>query len=194
MGLSIHYNGRINESTSLTKLIEEVKDIVEVYKWEYTIYETQFPSQSLGTKAYNNEIYGISFTPPECETVFLCFLSNGKMSSPIHLLHYGHSSDTTYQEYLYMLSVKTQYAGIEIHKLVLHILKHISKNHLSDFQLMDEGKYWETWDEKVLQDRFSLYNSLIGRITTALETFPKNQEETFEDYFIRVLGHSKNKE
>ena len=37
MGLSIHYSGSFNNSGSLSEMIEEVKDIAEVFKWKYNI-------------------------------------------------------------------------------------------------------------------------------------------------------------
>ena len=92
-------------------MIEEVKDIAGIYKWQYTVYEKEFPTQDRGRVNYDQNIYGISFTPPDCETVCLCFLSNGKMSSPSHLKFYGNNKNKEEAGYLYMLSVKTQYAG-----------------------------------------------------------------------------------
>jgi hypothetical protein len=37
MGSSLHYSGKYRESASLSKMIDEVKDIVEVCKWKYNI-------------------------------------------------------------------------------------------------------------------------------------------------------------
>ncbi|MEA3450897.1 MAG: hypothetical protein U9Q83_03230 [Bacteroidota bacterium] len=106
MGLSIHYNGSFRESASLSKMVNEVKDIAEVRKWEYNIFEEKFPNDYNSEDSYNENVYGISFTPPECETVSLCFLSNRKMSSPARLKFFGKTSDRPEQKYLYMLSVK----------------------------------------------------------------------------------------
>lgn len=74
MGLSFHYSGSFNAEASLPAMIKEVKDIVEIFKWQYYVYEEEFPTYSMGKAGYNQNIYGISFTPPNCETVFLCFL------------------------------------------------------------------------------------------------------------------------
>src|SRR5450432_4083360 len=76
IGLSIHYSGSFNNQASFTEMIEELKDIPEIYKWPCHIYENRFPENRADKKAYNSSIYGISFTPPNCETIFLCFLSN----------------------------------------------------------------------------------------------------------------------
>ena len=92
MGLSFHYSGRIANPELLPKLIEEVLDITKTYGWKNFCYETSFPQNRLsGINEYSDEVFGISFTPPECETIFISFLSNGRMSSPIHLRFYGKS-------------------------------------------------------------------------------------------------------
>ena len=187
MGLSIHYRGSFNAAASLQAMIEEVKDIAEIYKWKYTIYKYKFPVNCLGKSAYNKNIYGINFTPPNCETICLCFLSNGKMSSSLHLKFYGNSTNKVEAGYLYMLSVKTQYAGIETHKLIINLLKYLSEKYLNDFTVNDEGKYWETGDEKLLKDTFKSYTDLIENFTSSIENFPCKPGESFEAYFKRLL-------
>lgn len=186
MGLSINYSGKFKLKASLKEMIREVEDIVKVYQWKYHIYETEFPETGFD-KVYNDKIYGISFSPPECEPVFLCFLSNGKISCPPYLKIFGNSTRKDYQLYLYHLSTKTQYAGILVHKLVIHILKYISKKYLSSFKMMDEGHYWETGDEKVLEKNFKLYNHLLDVVSDTLQNLPQKTGETFEEYFERAL-------
>jgi|SRR5450631_774180 hypothetical protein len=187
MGLSIHYSGSFKAEASLQAMIEEVKDIAEIYKWKYNIYNDAFPVDSIGKKIYNQNIYGISFTPPNCETVCLCFLSNGKMSSPSHLVFFGNSTNKEEAGYLYMLSVKTQYAGIETHKLIIHLLKYVSAKYLQDFIVNDEGEYWESGDEKLLQDTFKRYTDLIENFSSSIENYPIKPGESFETYFERIL-------
>ena len=192
MGICIHYSGQFKKNASLSEMIEEVKDIVEIYKWKYNIYEADFPENSFNKSDYNQNIYGISFVPPECETVFVSFLSNGKMSSPVHLRFFGKNSDKPDEKYLYMLSTKTQFAGIEVHKLIIHIFKYISKKYFSKFQISDDGLYWETNDEKILEETFMRYEEFINKFSNALEHYPIKGEESFEDYFSRLMEIVKN--
>jgi hypothetical protein len=188
MGLTIHYSGRFNESASLPQLIEEVKDIAEIYKWKYRILEESFPEGSFGKEHFHPEkLYGIVVSPPKCEPVCISFLSNGRMSAPFLLRFWGNPQNEVEATYLYMLFTKTQFAGVEIHKLIIHILKHISKKYLLDFKLMDEGSYWETGDEKLLEETFSRYTNLIEGFATSLETFPVNEGESFMEYFERMM-------
>ena len=81
-------------------MIDEIKDIAKTLQWSFTFFETEFPEKSFETENYNDKVYGICFSPPECEPVFFSFLSNGKMSSFINLEFYGNSNDKTYQDYL----------------------------------------------------------------------------------------------
>jgi hypothetical protein len=196
MGLTIHYSGSFNPNSSLSAMIEEVKDIAELYKWKFKIFETEFPSGGPGKEEYSQGIYGICFTPTKCETVWISFLSNGKMSSPLHLDFFGIKENQEEQPYLYMLSTKTQYAGIEIHKLIIHLLKYLEVKYLQELKVMDEGHYWETGDEKLLADTFKKYTDLIEGFAASLEIYPMNPGESFEAYFKRLMmqmHHKKGK-
>lgn len=187
MGLSIHYSGSFKKDESLEAMIEEVKDIAEIYKWEYSINTTRFPKNTFGKVAYNDKLYGISFTPPKCETISLTFLSNGKMCCGVQLKFFGNSDNETDKMYLYMLSSKTQYAGSTIHKIIIHLLKYLSHKYFQDFQLTDEGDYWETGDEKLLEKKFKIYNDLIDGVAHSITNYPINNAESFTDYFERIL-------
>ena len=187
MGLTIHYSGRLKELASLSEMIEEVKDIAEIYNWKYHLYEQHFSIDELSKTDYNDKIYGICFTPPKCETINLCFLSNGRMSSAPNLEFFGNSTDEDYQKYLYMLSVKTQFAWSTTHKLIIHLLKYLNKKYFSEFKVIDEGHYWDTEDEKILEETFEKYTALLDSFGAALENIPLKFDETFEDYFKRIM-------
>lgn len=194
MGLSIHYRGSFGKNASLSKMVNEVKDIMEARKWEYTLYQDEFPSDYNLENSYNENIYGISFTPPECETVSLCFLSNGKMSSPAHLEFYGKTTDREEQKYLYMLSVKTQFAGVEIHKFIIELFRYLKKQeYFETLEIIDEGKYWETGDENLLQAIFKQYANLLDDFSFAIESNPIKNGESYEKYFERLLNKIRNR-
>lgn len=52
MGLTIHYRGRFNPAASLQAMIEDVRDILEIYKWKYYIFESEFPDNVQGLAKY----------------------------------------------------------------------------------------------------------------------------------------------
>ena len=86
-----------------------------------------------------------------------------------------------------MLSTKTQYAGRNVHKIIIHLLKYLSKKYFSEFELHDEGHYWETNDEKVLDENLDRYEDLIDSFGFALDNVPMNSNETIEEYFSRII-------
>ena len=188
MGLSIHYNGKFNQNANLSELIAEVKDIAETFKWDYHIFNQVFPANKLNSFTHNGELYGICFTPPGCETVSICFLSNYWMSAVINLKFYGKSNSKPETDYLYMISVKTQFAEILIHKTIIQMFRHLlKKGYFAEFNMSDEGEYWETGDEDLLEKKFNFLGSMIDNFSIALESIPKKSEETFESYFERII-------
>jgi len=187
MGLSFHYSGSIANPDLLPELIDEIQDIAKMYGWKYFVFDRQFPEDTIGKQDYNQNIYGICFTPPECETIDICFLSNGRMSSISHLKFFGKSENQAEQAYLYMLSVKTQYAGIKLHQFVIQLFRYLNKKYFADFKMTDEGSYWETNDLALLQTTFKRYTDLIEGFASALEYIPVQNGETIESYFERLL-------
>ena len=193
MGLTINYTGNFNPNASLSEMIEEVKDIVEIYKWKYHIFETKFPKNNFGDNNFNEDIYGISFSPPSCEPVLLCFLSNGKMANPFMFQYWLKSKDKNDEQLIYGNFTKTQYAGIEVHKQIIHLLKHLSNKYLTNFRVIDEGKYWETEDEKLLQETFNRYTDLIENFASSVNNFPIKSGESLRDYFERLIKQLQSK-
>ncbi len=184
MGISIHYKGRLKTEDSLPKMIEEAKDIAEIHHWNYHIFERQFPENHFGKKTFNNEMYGICFSPPECEPVQLTFLSNGEMRSPSTLEPSDFSEED--QDLIKILFTKTHYAGPAIHKIIIHFLDYISGKYFDEFELTDEAEYWETKDEKLLYKNFHTLNKLIDAFGQGLESNTMKQDETFEQYILRI--------
>lgn len=193
MGLSFHYSGRVGNPASLLDLIEEIEDIAKVHDWKYFVFDRQFPEDSIGKPDYNQRIYGICFTPPNCETVDICFLSNGRMSSAAHLQFWGKTDDQEEREYLYMLSVKTQYAGIEIHQFLIQLFRYLNAKYFADFKMSDEGEYWETNDLTLLKTNFKRYTELVDGFVSAIESIPIKAGEDVESYFLRLMKEINDK-
>lgn len=193
MGLSFHYSGRIANPDSLADLIEEVEDIAKVHGWKYFVFDRQFPEDTIGKPDYNQRIYGICFTPPNCETVDVCFLSNGRMSSATNLQFWGKTDGQAEMDYLYMLSVKTQYTGIEIHQFLIQFFRYLNDKYFADFTMSDEGEYWETNDENVLKKNFKRYTELIDGFVSAIESIPMKAGEDIESYFLRLMKEINDK-
>ena len=187
MGLSFHYSGSITDPELLPGLIEEVRDIAISFDWKYFIFDRQFPDNDFGKPGYNDKIYGICFTPPGCEPIPICFLSNGRMSFITNLQAWGKTEKQEEREYLYMLSVKTQYAGVELHQVVIQLFRYLNEKYFTDFKMTDEGCYWETNDLALLQSTFKRYTYFIDSFALALQTTPAQNDENIESYLERLF-------
>jgi hypothetical protein len=183
MGLSFHYRGALKEPQSLKKMIEEVADISRANNWKFNVFEETFPNDTFTFNSHNDSIYGICFSPPECEVVCLTFLSNGKMCAFYKLGHPAFSEKELNDD---SLSVKTQFAGSKIHKLLINIFDYLNKRYFENFELFDEGNYWETKNDQLLEDTFEKYNNLLDGFDSLLENIPIEENETIKDYLIRI--------
>ena len=187
MGLSIHYSGRITDKQKLPLLIEELEEISKVHGWKYYIYETEFPIGYSPDDEHDENLYGISMNPPECEPVAFSFASNGRLCGPMQFSCWAESTDETERKYLYMNSTKTQYAGAEIHKMVIGVFRYVESHYLSDFVMIDEAQFWETGDENLLVENFRLNTELINRFTEALCANSQRNDEDIDTYLNRII-------
>jgi hypothetical protein len=71
------------------------------------------------------------------------------------------------------------------------MFRHLEKKYLLDLKIMDEGNYWETDDEEVLNRQFRKYDGLVESFALALDCTAIQKGETIEEYIIRVAGRVK---
>lgn len=183
MGLSIYYKGRFNKDVSLTEMIEVVKDVAEICKWKYHIFDTEFNPADFKNKSYNDNIFGISYSPHKCEPIDLTFLSNGIMCSPISLQYFGKNGK---EDQLFTICSKTQYAGFETHKIIIDLFRYLSKKYFSEFELTDESNYWESGDELLMRQTFKKYNDMMDIFANGVENIPIKENENTDDFIKRV--------
>jgi hypothetical protein len=188
MGLSFHYTGSLKKDASANELIDEVKDIAEILNWKYQVLDTDFPEVELIDGKVDGNLYGICFAPENCEPVFLTFLSNRKLCSPINLDEF-HLPVEQVSDDAYLIFTKTQFAGPDAHMAVMNVLKHLGNKYLEELNVTDEGQYWETDDETLLRNTFKRYSALIDGFASALETIPSEPGESIEQYLGRLLAY-----
>ena len=188
MGVTIHYEGRIRSKTLLPELIAELKDIAQSMEWKHDVYTTAFPPELADDESYDGELYGITFSPPNCEPVWITFLSNGRMSGPLFLAFRSDENPKGESDYLYSLFTKTQFAGVDIHKSVVELFRYLNrKGYFSEFSVIDEGEYWETGDEALLQANLGRIGRAIDDLSLALQVVPPEEGEGLENYFVRLM-------
>lgn len=187
MGLSIHYSGQLKDADLLMDLVKEVQDVARVYDWKCYIHDTGFPDNKFSKEISFDKIFGINFTPTNCETISIVFLSNGVMVCPSRLHFFADSKNKREHDWIYTTSVKTQYAGIKIHQFIIIFLKYLNSKYFDNFKLLDESSYWETNDEEKIKKQFQKYDILIDNFALAIETLPVQNDESIFTYFERIM-------
>jgi len=152
MGLTIYYSGRIKDCNKLRQMIEEVEDIAVLKGWDYYIFEDEFKDNKFQGEMVNQNLYGIYFSPPGSEPIQFTLASNGRLCS---ILEFGTNNNIQKERKIfYTIFSKTQYAGAEVHKVIIDLIRYISVKYFSEFKLTDESHYWETNDENILKESF----------------------------------------
>jgi hypothetical protein len=184
MGLSIHYSGHIRKYAKIDELMTEVEDICQNLEWTYHIIEGD----------NTDKLKGICFSPEGCEPIFLTFLPNGRMCSPVNLMNKDiYEENGLDGELLYTTSTKTQYAGSDAHIAIIKLLRYLKEKYFSSFELNDEGMYWETMDEKVLLGQFARYEFLLNAVAGALSEMKAVPGETAASLADRIEKMLKGK-
>ena len=181
MGLSIHYSGTIKDMALIDELITEVADICQSLNWTHHIIKEPNADQ----------LNGICFYPENCEPIFLTFLPGGRMCSPVNLMNRDiYEGNGLEAELIYTTSTKTQFAGADAHMAVIKLLRYLKEKYFSVFELDDEGKYWETMDEKVFLKQFARYEFLLDAVADALtgmKTEPGDTPSSLADRIEKLL-------
>ena len=191
MGLSFHYKGKIKEAKMLAPLVTDVIDFAKAHGFDYQtdVFEQAFPEGELTDYQGDDQLYGIVFTPKECEPIFLTFVRNGRLCSPVQFAFQTKAES----DFFYLISTKTQYAGAETHALVIDFLRYLREKYFSEFELQDEGKYWETQDKELLIAEFDKLQRSIDRLSAMLEMMPRKEGESLEDFIKRMAGETHKK-
>ena len=189
MGLSIHYKGKFKNYALIDEMVVEVVDICKSMNWKYQVFDIKkrIKKKSNPVKYTPHDVKGISFTPEESETVFLTALPDATLCCPIKLIYYNPVNNDLMIEWV---SVKTQFAGPEVHISILKLLKYLNDKYFENFEMNDEGLYWEHWDEKALLSQFSRYNFLLNSVAAALSNVklaPGEKAESLVDRIEEIL-------
>ena len=193
MGLSIHYWGKIKDYNLIDAMTAEIEDICKSLDWPYQVFDTKKSKLKSGETAEKytpHDVKGISFTPPESETVFLTFLPDAIVVSPLKLIYYDPATNDLMIE---VVHTKTQFAGPDTHIAILKLLHYIKEKYFESFELDDEGNYWEKWDEKGLLSQFARYNFILEKVSNALADVKLASGESDESLAERIEEILKKK-
>lgn len=157
--MSIHYSGYLHERSLLPALAEEINDICNSMGWDYHYFEA----------TEDASLEGIYFAPAECEPLFLTFTPEGRLLSPISQITRDMLANNGLQpELIYTISCKTQHAGINTHIALIRLFRYLSKKYFREFVMDDEGGFWESDEQEVLQHKFAQCENAIKALTDVL--------------------------
>jgi hypothetical protein len=68
------------------------------------------------------------------------------------------------------------------------LLKYLKDKYFSELNVYDEGQYWETGDEALLNKIFTRYEAAFEIMDEALSTNTRKPGESYEAYLKRILN------
>jgi hypothetical protein len=177
MGITIHYQGHINDMALLPDLVGELKAACRRAAWPYQeineriIGIAEWPRCVPGSedentfyvvtdvKPVDDRWQGLAILPPECETLYLTFNRVGR------LIVYDTRFNAAPGTYLVnkFLSCKTQFSSPETHIVVCNLLR-LAQPYMAEWHVDDEGNYWESGDEQDLRNRWAEMDEIIQRL------------------------------
>ncbi|MFP4416551.1 MAG: hypothetical protein ACOC41_05245 [Chitinivibrionales bacterium] len=148
MGITIHYRGTLSDLSQLSSLTTELQDIAQSMQWQWS---TEKSSDGFASLARDFNISGISLMPhTHCEPLFFFSNQDGELVDPrILALNPGKTHHS-------WISIKTQFAPPQTHMWICGLLRYLKKNYLPDLEVVDEGGYWDTQKQEVLDSRLQL--------------------------------------
>lgn len=187
MGITIHYQGKIDNKNKLPQMVAELMDFAEVMDWRYNIIDNHNEPRLSGI---------ILDIHPESESFQLTFDDTGELKSYIS---YQDAIGREKIEEVKPLFVKTQFAGVETHITIIKLLQYIKKKYVSNLKVTDEGKFWNIGDIKLLREKFAYLNKAIKKtkglfLAAELSKGVKSDEELLDKIETLLKMTLKKKE
>jgi len=171
MGVTIHYRGQLADLGQLNILCDELTQVAEKMGWAYNRLDEDW-SKPTNVRLEHEErgacivghlgLKGISFKPhPKGESMSFFFNSDGKLFDPMGLVMVCEGSLKPEDAWI---TVKTQFAGPEIHLWVVGLLKYLKEHYIHDLEVSDEGEYWETGSFEMLKEKMSFLDEKMDAV------------------------------
>lgn len=202
MGLSLHYKGSLTDKRQLNPLVEELEDIANSLQWKARVFDepwdqkpdARLEQDSMGKNQIvgNLGLKGITLYPhPECEPIYFCFSASGVMTSPVQV---ALSAADGYPVTPTWISVKTQFAGPNIHVAIIKLLRYLSGKYLHDLEVEDEGGYWATGDYEEMVRRMGFLQEGIEALARQAATLKRRDEADIVAQIEQLLRKMRDRE
>lgn len=182
MGITIHYQGKLNQPDLADEFCEELADIAKAMDWNYNPINDEPDSEPVPLK-------GIVISPHEkSEPLVFTFDPEGNLRNAFMMRFADEEPDLTRYNH-----TKTQFAPIDVHIAIIKLLKYIQLKYMDNLEVMDEGSYWETGDKKLLKQKIDFLNAKMDELADLLETIEIEKEDTAESLADKIENILKEK-
>ncbi|WP_340105515.1 hypothetical protein [Rhodohalobacter sp. 8-1] len=182
MGITIHYRGKIDRINDVAQLSTEIKEYADILQWDSRQWKENWNLPNSAALEKNKDglalsghipIRGISLFPdPNCEPLFLTFCRDGTMASSMNMVI---MAEKDFDSDGIWLSTKTQFASTDIHISIIKLLRFVKSKYVSDLEVRDDGRYWESGDAANLEERFQRIGAAIDSLPGALNLIPQKE-------------------
>ncbi len=170
MGITIHYSGKLKSPELITKVRDELEDIAKDMNWQYSIMDEDLYKPNTAKLVVNDLKAEITEHLPlkgiiinihkDCESLTFYFDKDGILRNSIAMTAENKDEDN----YTAGDSVKTQFAPLDVHITIIKLLKYLKEKYFEEFDVYDEGGYWETGDENVLKTKMKFLSAKIDAV------------------------------
>jgi hypothetical protein len=178
MGITIHYKGKLDHPGLTDTIIEELADISTEMDWKYNAFDRG-----------DDGLRGLVIGPHEkSEPLSFLFDDDGNVYDVKSVVAFGKEESKTS-----FVSVKTQFAPVEIHAVIIKLLKYIKKKYISNLDVIDEGMYWETEDLGLLEQKIAFLNEMMDAVEGVLRNIKVDKGESEESVIAKIEKVLKEK-
>ena len=160
MGITIHYKGKLNSPGLSDAFCEELEDIAKSMEWEYNRFNFDEKDET--------PVKGF-FIGPKDKSEPLQFMidKDGFLRNALLLERFPHTDKMTFLNH-----TKTQFAPIEIHIVIIKLLKYLQQKYISNLEVWDEGDYWQTGNAVLLKKKMYFLTEKMDQFAKMLESTP----------------------
>lgn len=175
MGITIHYQGKLNQPDLADEFCEELADIAKVMEWNYNRINDEPDSEPVPLK-------GIVISPHEkSEPLVFTFDPDGYLRNAFMMRFADEEPDLSWYNH-----TKTQFAPIDVHIAIIKLLKYLQQKYFKNLKVTDEAGYWETGDANLLKQRIDYLNAKMDELAGLLETIEIEKEDTAETLVDKI--------
>ena len=139
-GVTVHFKGKLKDPSLSSEASAAACKAAKAHNWRWiSISDPGDPAIDSVTSKMLQEIVG----SPNLSTASGAVIYPHEMSEPLYLIFGERGEINNF--------IKTQFAGPDVHIGVVGVLDAI-KPYFAQFDVQDEGRYWETRDRSILQE------------------------------------------